>query len=103
MKPETAQPTDPASLHTTLTTQANSLRATITAAREELTRQPTGQAASSLEVQAIELVRLERAIARHEAGLWDRCERCDTRIREERLQVLPTAVTCGPCAMAGAV
>lgn len=99
---ETVEPIDPTALHSALMSEATSLRAAIQMARDELERAPTEAAAAALESQGVELVQLERAIARHDAGLWNRCERCGARIREERLHVLPTAVTCGPCAISGA-
>ena len=98
---ETVDPIDPSALHNALVAEASDLRAAIDLARATLQQAPDGTAAAALELQGVELVQLERAIARHEAGLWDRCERCGSRIREERLHVLPTAVHCGPCAIEG--
>lgn len=99
---ETVEPIDPSVLHTALVAEATELRAAIDLARQELTTTPSEPAAAALELQGVELVQLERAIARHEAGMWNRCERCGAQIREERLHVLPTAVHCGPCAIEGA-
>lgn len=99
---ETVDPIDPSALHLALVAEADDLRAAIDLARTTVGAPDDGDAAAALELQGVELVQLERAIARHEAGLWNRCERCGSRIREERLHVLPTAVHCGPCAIAGA-
>ncbi|MFR9728861.1 TraR/DksA family transcriptional regulator [Saccharopolyspora sp. MS10] len=45
-----------------------------------------------------ELVELDRAAERIEAGTYGRCERCGAPIGEERLAALPATTTCIDCA-----
>ena len=40
---------------------------------------------------------MDRAIERLGAGTFGRCQRCGTEIVSERLEVLPTALTCVQC------
>ncbi|NJP46467.1 TraR/DksA family transcriptional regulator [Actinacidiphila epipremni] len=52
-----------------------------------------GQAREHLEA-------LDRALDRFEQGTYGRCEVCGEPIPAERLEVLPAATTCTPCASA---
>lgn len=45
-----------------------------------------------------ELVQIERALERLEAGTYGVCERCSEPIEAERLRVVPYAVRCRHCA-----
>src|SRR4051812_7468751 len=49
----------------------------------------------SLEVS---LERIDRALARLDAGTYGTCERCGRPIPEKRLQAMPESVTCVECA-----
>lgn len=49
------------------------------------------------EATRAELLELEAALARIEAGTWGRCERCDGAIGRDRLRALPEARFCLPC------
>lgn len=45
-----------------------------------------------------ELLLIDRALARLDAGDYGRCERCGEAIADERLDVIPFAVRCVACA-----
>lgn len=45
-----------------------------------------------------EIAQIRAALARLDAGSYGRCEGCEGRIPEGRLQVLPTATRCVRCA-----
>jgi RNA polymerase-binding transcription factor DksA len=45
-----------------------------------------------------ELLELEAALARIEAGTWGRCERCGGAVGRDRLRALPETRVCLPCA-----
>jgi len=45
-----------------------------------------------------ELLELEAALARIDAGTWGRCERCGGAIGRDRLRALPETRVCLPCA-----
>jgi DnaK suppressor protein len=49
---------------------------------------------------AAEIARVDRALARMESGDYGVCEECEEPIPEDRLEALPTAVTCVSCAEA---
>lgn len=48
------------------------------------------------EIEA-ELVELNAALARMDAGTWGRCERCEGAIGRDRLRALPETRLCLPC------
>ncbi len=55
----------------------------------------------ALDVRARERIgQLRTAIARIDAGEYDRCAACDGTIEEGRLEILPTTSTCAGCATA---
>lgn len=72
---------------------------TIREARRALERRRTSLLArhSTPEIER-ELVELNAALARMEAGTWGRCERCEGAIGRDRLRALPETRLCLPCA-----
>ena len=52
----------------------------------------------SLEENAEQIVyEIDRAVARIDAGVYGRCERCGQEIPEERLEAVPYATLCVTC------
>jgi DnaK suppressor protein len=51
---------------------------------------------------ARELLELDAALARMDAGTWGRCERCDGAVGRDRLRALPETRLCPGCARAEA-
>jgi DnaK suppressor protein len=50
-----------------------------------------------IEMQATSLTRIDRALARLDAGEYGRCSDCDGDIAEQRLRALPFAIRCRSC------
>jgi RNA polymerase-binding transcription factor DksA len=58
------------------------------------------QAAALLDRARRQLVDIDDAIARYDAGSYGRCTHCGAQISPERLDALPAARTCVTCAAA---
>lgn len=60
------------------------------------------QVAALLSAAERELVEVDRAVERVQAGIHDRCERCGGEVPAERLRARPATRTCVSCARADA-
>ena len=60
------------------------------------------QLAAALDAARSRLADLDAALARTADGNYGICQRCGSPIAEERLDALPAAVLCAPCASATA-
>jgi DnaK suppressor protein len=49
------------------------------------------------EAAKLEVIELDAALARIDAGTWGRCEQCGGAIGRTRLRALPEARRCLPC------
>lgn len=61
-------------------------------------RRASLQARPSTPESECELLELEAALARIDAGTWGRCERCGGAVGRDRLRALPETRVCLPCA-----
>lgn len=61
-------------------------------------RRASLQARPSTPDSECELLELDAALARIDAGTWGRCERCGGAIGRDRLRALPETRVCLPCA-----
>lgn len=97
--PSITAPIDPLALEAALIQERSELHEAIERRVAALAEDPGDEvAAAALELHRAELDRVEAALARHDRGVWDVCEACGGAVGDERLQVLPTATTCEPCA-----
>jgi RNA polymerase-binding transcription factor DksA len=63
-----------------------------------VTTLPRAAPDATLETGNDEILQIERALERVEAGTYDLCERCGGRIGSERLRLVPYAAHCHRCA-----